>query len=95
MIGQGDRLHIIEDNVDNLAITVAKRTQDVVTANAYHKKRSFGQFLYCRQELTNGNASVVSWEGSQASGELSARFVRGRGHLTHELHDQTSAYEEQ
>jgi len=42
VIGQGDRLHIIEDNVDNLAITVAKRTQDVVTANAYHKKRSFG-----------------------------------------------------
>ena len=39
---QGDTLNTIEANMDNVTATVAKGVHEVATANAYHKKRSFG-----------------------------------------------------
>ena len=42
IIDQGDALNSIEANMDTVTAAVAKGTQEVVTANAYHKKWSFG-----------------------------------------------------
>ena len=42
VIEQGDTLNTIEANMDHVTATVAKGVHEVVTANAYHKKRSFG-----------------------------------------------------
>lgn len=42
VIEQGDTLNTIEANMDHVTTTVAKGGQQVVAANTYHKKRSFG-----------------------------------------------------